>query len=429
MQNQLPKAFDRGTQKLIGIFGFLIAFPILEIPVVGISVSFPVFIWICIRVISRNKSPLFALSGRLDVLMFIFVLMAIVTIALAPPADNGGVDLLIRDFKSVLYLIYWFLVYLFFRRWYGCLNIVNLSRYTLMGIFVSTAFILLGNRDGAFFVLGPLALSQNSYAFNAVACVGVGAAYLLNRFGWKSLIGYAFFMVYPMVLSDSRSGSVIMLLQCLGIILIGVLGAQKRIRIALIATGIILLATFSFVFPATKIVNKISWAVGSAVEPYSAEVATLLKNRESVLERDKSWQVRRTQVEKGIGLFKEYPITGVGWGHWRYVRGEIAIWKYPYLNRNYDSYALIRSSHNSYIQVLAETGLIGFVPFVLIQVLVFWMSLRLVMVSQSIAIALPLSASLIGISIYFWTISAVTGAVWYFILGLFSGAVEAQGAE
>ena len=36
-----------------------------------------------------------------------------------------------------------------------------------------------------------------------------------------------------------------------------------------------------------------------------------------------------------------------------------------------------------------------------------------------------LGVSVLGVSVYFWVVSAVTGAVWYVVLGLFAGADEA----
>jgi O-antigen ligase len=155
----------------------------------------------------------------------------------------------------------------------------------------------------------------------------------------------------------------------------------------------------------------------------SPEVAELFKNRERVLEQDKSWLVRKTQIDKGIDLFKKYPLSGVGWGHFRYVRADLDIRQYKYLHRAYDDYALTRSSHNSYIQVLAETGVLGFVPFITIQIYIVWLVLKSFVWSRSVNVVCTIGASLLGIAIYFWTVSTVTGAVWYFVMGLFAGAV------
>lgn len=428
MQSNLSQQFDNRTQLLIAIFGLLIAFPLLEIPFLGISITFPLFIWICLRVHSRygHQRRLFALSGRLDVLMLLFMLMAMLSIFLAPPADRGGIDLVVRDGKSILYLTYWFCVYLFFRRWFAHINLLKLGLYSLYGVLLTTLISVVGTKGGAFFKLGPFLLAQNSYAFNVVACIGLGAIYLLNRFGWKMILAYAAIMAYPMLLSESRTGSIIMLLQCIAISIVAFLQHNKQLRKLLFIGAFATLAFLVFLDNSTNLKVELSVAIGDAVEPYNPELAVLLKDRENTLKKDKPWLIRKTQVEKGVNLFLDYPVFGVGWGHFRYVRGDINLSEYVYLNRAYDDYALTRSSHNSYIQVLAETGLMGFLPLILIKIYILWNSVNLFLRSNSIKVAIPLAVSLIGIAIYFWTVSAITGAVWYFIVGLFGGAVASE---
>ena len=99
---------------------------------------------------------------------------------------------------------------------------------------------------------------------------------------------------------------------------------------------------------------------------------------------------------------------------------------YSRLKYRSERYALRRSSHNSHIQVLSETGLIGFVPFLLVNVLVFWEVIFLLMRRRSSLLSAFLGTSLIGVTAYFWTISAVTGAMWYVALGLFAGSIGAK---
>ena len=420
--------FDDGTQWLIGLFALFIAFPLLNVPIIGVSLTFPLFIWICFRVKTRMRQPLFVVRTLMDKLLLVFILMALVSLLFAPEADRGG-SLLIKDIMGAAYLVYWGGVYLFFRRWYPYINMHKLSFYALTGVLLTTTVILLGERsrggDGDFFIFGPLDISQNTFAFNTVACIGLASIYLMKKYSRYMVFAFALFMLFPMFESDSRSGIIIMLLQAVCISAISVFEKHRRLKqILVVALGVSL---FVILIPGVEMdFKRVGIRVGQWLEPYSPEVALLLQETESMLQRDKSWLVRKTQVDKGIDLFSKYPITGVGWGHFKYVRADINIRQYKYLSRAYDDYALTRSSHNSYIQILAETGVLGFVPFVLIQFYVICQAFKVFLRSESLVDILPLAVALLGVAIYFWTISAITGALWYFILGLFSGALANQ---
>lgn len=424
MSNGKITLFDKRTQLLVAFFGLLIAFPFLEIPLVGISVSFPLFVWICHRVKNRSHGRrLFWITGMLDKLMLLFILAAGISIILAPPADRGGLDLVIKDAKSFLYLAYWFGVYLFFRRWYHRIDVRRLSFFVLIGILLSTIVVLFGYKTyGGFYAIGPLKISQNAYALNAVACIGVGAVSLLIGYkGWPVLL-YALGMIYPMLRSDSRAGIIIMVLQGVAITALAYFGNRRRMRQSFVFGLGALLLVFSLIGVSMDF-DAVGDKIGAWVEPYSPDMAEALIDPQRVNEQDKSWLIRKTQVDKGIDLFGRHPLTGVGWGHFKYVRGDIDVIQYEYLTRSYDDYALARSSHNSYIQVLAETGLLGFIPLVLIQLFVIRQAFRSFMRSRSVTEVIPLAISLVGVAIYFWAISAITGAVWYFVIGLFAGAV------
>ena len=237
------------------------------------------------------------------------------------------------------------------------------------------------------------------------------------------MIPLGVFFTYIMFRSNSRTGSVLVMVQCVMLTIIVALADHRWARKFLVGLSTAILVV-CFLLGSSTEVSAIGATLGGWVEPYNHSLAELLKDPQGVNERDKSWLIRKVQVEKGMDLFKRYPITGVGWGHFRYVRANIDVSKYKYLTRGYDDYALTRSSHNSYIQVLAEMGLLGIAPFVLIQLLVLRRVFKTFVNAESVSASCVLGISLFGVSIYFWTVSAVTGAVWYFVLGLFAGTLK-----
>ncbi len=74
------------------------------------------------------------------------------------------------------------------------------------------------------------------------------------------------------------------------------------------------------------------------------------------LQNDESYQNRIISWKSGLHMFEDYPITGIGMGNFPYANGEkywpikngVRIWLQP---------------HNLYVQMIAETGLLGSVAF------------------------------------------------------------------
>ncbi|MDD3747065.1 MAG: O-antigen ligase family protein [Anaerostipes sp.] len=66
---------------------------------------------------------------------------------------------------------------------------------------------------------------------------------------------------------------------------------------------------------------------------------------------DASILARNNMVKTGLDLFKQYPVAGVGFGNFSY-----------YYFHNYGGWAEVYA-HNNYIEILSDTGLIGFVLY------------------------------------------------------------------
>lgn len=97
-------------------------------------------------------------------------------------------------------------------------------------------------------------------------------------------------------------------------------------------------------------------------DPNKADVK---KPEEKALElnTERAVNSRLTLWKTGLKMFQENPVLGVGIGNY-YVRYNDYVKKYPELNIGVESYSV----HNSYIKVLAETGVIGLLAFLAIYV-------------------------------------------------------------
>ena len=76
-----------------------------------------------------------------------------------------------------------------------------------------------------------------------------------------------------------------------------------------------------------------------------------------------------------------------------------------------------RSAHNSYVQLIAETGFTGFLLFLVIILTPLYYLFRTILTKNISVSQLPLIASL-GMALHFYAISALTGALPWVVLGI-----------
>ena len=136
------------------------------------------------------------------------------------------------------------------------------------------------------------------------------------------------------------------------------------------------------------------------------------------LKRDKSWLQRKLLISKGKEIFAKHPFIGIGPMNFRYYDSKLEEYStFNFLQGNSRELYNSRSAHNSYIQVLTEFGLVGFIFFLVIifrPIYFFWRNFN----SATLKVEhLPI-VCLIGISIHFYAISAFTGAIPWLVIGL-----------
>ena len=425
MRSHRSQRFEPTVQWLLALYGFFIAFPVVNVPVIGVSITFPIFLAICCLVWARGGC-IFRVKGRLDSLLLWFFLACAFSILLAPDVDIDESAIFLRDCMSFMYLAYWFSVYLFFRKWFWSIDLKLLSYGFLAGMCLACLLIFFGAMNGGYYVAGPFKISQNSYAVNLVACIGISMWEIYRRLRVKGVLILAALFFYAALVSQSRTGAILVFLQCgmltASMLLVGHVQLRRFIVGLLIASAFV--GSYS-----TSGSTIFGGKLGSALKPYNPELAKLLADPEGVLKMDKSWMIRQVQVEKGVRLFQENPLTGVGYRHFRSVLGDVDMSGYSRLKSDVSRYGLDRSSHNSHIQVLAETGLMGFFPFLLVNVFVVFEVVRQLFRKKPAKFTIFLGVSLLGLTAYFWVVSAVTGAMWYVALGLFVGSISGKGQK
>jgi len=141
------------------------------------------------------------------------------------------------------------------------------------------------------------------------------------------------------------------------------------------------------------------------------------------LEQDKSYVFRELMLQKGLKLFEESPIIGVGASRFRKESVELelsGVFKL-YSQSSFDR----KSAHNSYVGFLAESGLIGSLPLLVLILMLAFKGLKAAIshVRREDLWALSVMASFVGMSIHMWTISALAGTVTWFAYGLVAALI------
>jgi O-antigen ligase len=154
---------------------------------------------------------------------------------------------------------------------------------------------------------------------------------------------------------------------------------------------------------------------------------TSLRVREAVVSRfstmgqlsdDKSYMIRQVMNQKSWVMFKQSPLFGAGPGRYRVTSVPLNL---PELfNRNAEDDLQRRSAHNSYLLFLAENGLAATIPYALLLALLIikglWATLELGRQHQVVALAVY--AGFLGMSVHFWAMSALTNTAAWLIYGL-----------
>jgi O-antigen ligase len=184
-------------------------------------------------------------------------------------------------------------------------------------------------------IYGPY-VNHNHYAGLMEILIPVPLVFAFSRFGgqrerWIAASAAAF-MAATIFLSGSRGGIIAFTVE-IAIFLILVFRERQNQNIA------VLLGVFLLVG-----ITMIAWTGGHEVK---ARIATFAGNQHSDLATDMRLQIDRDTLR----MFRHRPLLGWGQGTFADV--------YPQF-RSFYTDSLVNAAHNDFLQVLAETGIVGF---------------------------------------------------------------------
>lgn len=355
-----------------------------------VSASFPVGVVTLLHFFSRIRWDQLV-RQPLIWLLFLFFVGTISSIISEVHFDFSVFYMLIQFF-------YWLLLTCLVGQLYPYLNKQLLSKV------IAYCSVLLGLAN---LFLGVA--TQNSVAFILVIISPLGV------FGFRRSIfklAYVLILLAIMLFNESRTGMLVLFVEALFII--ARVFRLRNMRIVILFVGMVV---------ALIIGNpSIRESIGSMIAPYNTDVAELLTNREGVLTTDKSWLQRRIQIQKGLQIVKKHPYVGIGPGNFSRIDMNI-----DFSGLDIDDGVLNslvnkanhRSTHNTYITLLSEFGIIGTVLFALFLLSYFWTVLRYSKYMDDFDYVLFVST--IGMCVYFYTIASLYGTISWLFFGLIYG--------
>lgn len=406
-QQQVVGKLPVEVQKLLNWFVFFLAVPGLYI--LGNSVTFYIFLLIIFRIgfFWRNKS-------RGVSYFFAFLLLVFVSVISAPYSRMPRHPGFTSSILICIQYTYWIMLASFFIIYRRSVNFLLLSKWLFFGCIASIiSFYFLDLNIDLIVAKITTKDSRNGFVFTLLSTAPLVFYYVVHRYGMIKATLILMLLTVAMFFTNGRSGAIIIVLEGLLILSICRTNVRRFLVAAVVTLGLI--ASFF----GTRDFSKKLENTAVYFDYINPRLADLLRGEgEGDLTLDKSWLIRELMIDKGKELIQQYPLFGVGPNGFRYVDSELkTLTYYERLSSHDVDFYNSRSAHNSYLQILTELGFMGFICFVLllfIPVAHFFVRFQAGKITLK---DLPL-ISLIGISIHFYAISSITGAISWFVLGL-----------
>jgi O-antigen ligase len=400
---------NRVMTVLMLLFCFFTAAPLYDVPMVGISVTAPLaglLVYAVLRdwhglKLEWHKGFLFLLA-----VMYFALLVSWTWNIMAGGNAYGSFS---ASAKTMIRYLFWFLCAMLACRLFSRTALpakatrAFAAAVVLMSGLVAVEYVLFGGLKSSGWSR-LTTLSQNAYGVQYSTFLPFVYYAAVSSFGRRRLLwfGSLALCLFAVLALGSRStwGTTLITL-----VLFAVLYAAFARRL-----GVVI---------AVAVASCLFGALGWQLLPADVK-GDLVYEYESLnrLERDKSWQIRLLQIQKGQRIFAENPILGVGPSQYTRTYVELDI---PEIMRygnsaNFSS----RSAHNTYVALLAEGGLAFAVPYglMLLWLCVAGMRSAVVLARHGELWGLAMVPSLAGMSIHFWTLSGLTGTAPWFLYGM-----------
>jgi O-antigen ligase len=396
--------FPRSIQRKINLFAFFLAFPAFDL--LSFSVTFYFFIALII-----DCGAFWKKSYKGKILFTSFLIVGTLSTLLTPIANT------FHDFnflKTLIQFYYWIGVASFFTIYFHRIDLFQLSKWIFYGALSYTfAFYVLEINFESAFISITCTPGRNAYVFNILATAPMCYIFLKRQKRSYLILSYFFFLT-AMLISNGRSGSIIILIELLMISLVISRSFNRLFKV------LIPVFFFLFLLNQTDVFAGYMYQIADQVEPINPRFANLIRGEEEGdLTKDKSWLIRKLMIDKGMEIISKHPFLGVGPSNFKAYHAELKSFvRYDRLQHvDRRKFEMNTSPHNTYLQSLTEFGIVGSCFFYLILLRPLLYLIRL-FYNDRLRVQHLFLISLLGMCIHFYAIASLTGALPWFVIGL-----------
>ncbi|MFZ5447033.1 MAG: O-antigen ligase family protein [Thermodesulfobacteriota bacterium] len=407
------EALSRSTQFLFLIFVAYTACPIIEVPGLDLSLSALILLFIAIEIfLSGSFGWVQQYSGWIILAGFFWLGILLSLVGNIFLGEGAAFDL--DNWKQVLRYAYWMVAFV------TTIYVVSTARMgprvvkaITWAILITALFrwgeAVLFGKVGAWTMGGLFALTQNMYGilFSTYApCLLVP---LVSREGrrWPAILA-ALIVWGAVAINGSRSSWIAV---SLGIfVFMGLYAVAQPARMQRLLPLILL----------PVVLCGLLWL---APQVYTEKVAERFDTFHH-LEQDKSYNIRKLMIQKGWRMFLDSPLFGAGAGNFRkeMVKLDIDKGTLSGSQKHFNK----KSSHNSYIALLGETGLAGCLPFgiLLLLLVVKGHKAAMILSRQEETWALGIYVGFLMMSLHLWALSGLTGTGTWVMYGIVAALIS-----
>jgi O-antigen ligase len=407
--------FNKHFYKLLSFFFIFIAWP--SINFAGLNITFILFILIA-KYFNDHSIKLFDSISNLSRIFILFGICAVISSINAPKMDRFF-DNEFFEYKIIIQQIFWIIISLFIIQ-----NLKNFSYYKISE-FLFYGIILLNLNFYFFNISAPppfkFNLNRNTYVFIMVALFPIVSYYVYHKFGLSKLKLFIPLILILVLFSNGRAGALLILGEVILMYGIFYKSATKFFKV-LIFTIII-----SNIFISQFIdIDQLRKEASKPFAQISPRISELISGEGDAgdLETDRSWLIRELMIEKGFEIAKKYPFLGIGLFNFSNYDAQLdALYNnetfsarlYGY-SKGADQYN-DKSAHNSYVQLICENGILGFIIYLIIALPLIIHFFKKIIVNNISFEDGPLM-SFFFLSIYFYAIASLMGTLTYIIIGM-----------
>ncbi len=383
--------------------------PIVDIPLFGLSISAPLFFLIALETIFRPPKPWFR-DYRLWINLAMFIGLGIVFSSLGNGLQSVATAYGIKDVLAVIRYAYWLLFFVV-TTYFVSYNKLGWRLAKWLAVAISALALLRWWEALVFGKIGAWTetrfLTQNDYGILFSTFAVILLPFLVS--GRRSVLALiATLVVWGAVAMNGSRGSWISVAIAALVFFLIILSSRSRF-----SRGLFTLFSFLMLAFAIASIAPHSWVV-----PIEKRFSTF-----QTLDEDKSYAIRQLMIQKGLRLFRANPLFGIGPDRFRRTSIELDIPKL--LRYAPQSHFDEKSAHNSYIVLLAETGLVGTLPFAILIVILATKGLKAaIFLSREGELWAPaVFSGFIGMSVHLYVLAGITNTSTWLMYGLVAGMI------